>query len=36
MANAGIIGSGNILVIMKIEMSCPSERIIAMYINPLK
>jgi hypothetical protein len=36
MANAGIMGSGNIRVIMKMEISWPNERMIAINMNPVK
>lgn len=36
MARAGMIGSGNILVIIKMEISWPSERMIAMNMKPEK
>ena len=36
MASAGTMGSGNMLVIMTIDIICPIKRIIAMYMNPAK
>lgn len=35
-AKAGMMGSGNILDIMTMDIICPRERMIAMYMNPEK
>lgn len=35
-ATAGMIGSGNIRLIMTKETICPKDSIIAMYIKPAK
>jgi hypothetical protein len=35
-AKAGMIGSGNILVIKKMEMSCPRDRMMAINMKPEK
>lgn len=35
-ASAGIIGSGNIREIMTIEIICPKDSRMAMYIKPAK